>query len=104
MSSEVMQETTPLVECSAFHLGMSVLEASLRNTEDLESVLDEKVDVWYNEGNDKISERTQYEEDPVYLSWKYPKKPRKSLLYQWLSSIRWRLLHHNYTICGRALM
>ena len=35
----------------------------------LESVLDEKVDVWYNEGNDEISERTQYEEDPVYLSW-----------------------------------
>jgi hypothetical protein len=28
----------------------------------LESVLDEKVDVWYNEGNDEISERTQYEE------------------------------------------
>ena len=33
-----------------------------------------------------------------------PKKPRKSLLYQWLSSLRWRLLHHNYTICERALM
>ena len=33
----------------------------------LESVLDEKVDVWYNEGNDEISERTKYEEDPVYL-------------------------------------
>ena len=61
MSSEIMQETTTLVECSAFHRGMSVLEASLRNTEDLESVLDEKVDVWYNEGNDEISERTQYE-------------------------------------------
>ena len=75
MSSEVMQETTPLVECSAFHLGMSVLEASLRNTEDLESVLDEKVDVWYNEGNDKISERTQYEEDPVYLSRQYLPQP-----------------------------
>lgn len=30
MSSEIMQETTPLVECSAFHRGMSVLEASLR--------------------------------------------------------------------------
>ena len=26
MSSEIMQETTPLVECSAFHRGMSVLE------------------------------------------------------------------------------
>ena len=82
MSSEIMQETTPLVECSAFHRGMSVLEASLRNTEDLESVLDEKVDVWYNVDNDENSERTQYEEYPVYLPWEYPKKPRKSLLYQ----------------------
>ena len=26
MSNEIMQETTPLVECSAFHRGMSVLE------------------------------------------------------------------------------
>lgn len=104
MSSEIMQETTTLVECSAFHRGMSVLEASLRNTEDLESVLDEKVDVWYNEGNDEISERTQYEEDPVYLSRQYPKKPRKSLLYQRFSSLKRRVLHHDYTICGRALM
>ena len=75
MSSEIMQKTTTLVECSAFHRGMSVLEASLRNTEDLESVLDEKVDVWYNEGNDEISERTQYEEDPVYLSRQYLPQP-----------------------------
>ena len=68
MSNEIMQETTTLVECSAFHRAMSVLEASLRNTEDSESVLDEKDNVWYNEDNDEISERTQYEEDPVYLS------------------------------------
>ena len=39
MSNEIMQETTPLVECSAFHRGMSVLEASLRNTEDSESII-----------------------------------------------------------------
>jgi len=39
MSNEVIQETTPLVECSAFHLGMSVLEASLRNTEDSEAII-----------------------------------------------------------------
>lgn len=39
MSNEVIQETTPLVECSAFHRGMSVLEASLRNTEDSESII-----------------------------------------------------------------
>lgn len=39
MSSEIMQETTPLVECSAFHRGMSVLEANLRNTGDSESTI-----------------------------------------------------------------
>ena len=39
MSSEIMQETTPLVECSAFHRGMSVLEASLRNTEDSDAII-----------------------------------------------------------------
>ena len=38
MSNEIMQENTPFVECSAFHRGMSVLEASLRNTEDVLSV------------------------------------------------------------------
>ena len=39
MSNEIMQETTPLVECSAFHRGMSVLEANLRNTEDSETII-----------------------------------------------------------------
>ena len=39
MSSEIMQETIPLVECSAFHRGMSVLEASLRNTEDSKAII-----------------------------------------------------------------
>ena len=39
MSSEIMQETTLLVECSAFHRGMSVLEASLRNTEDSDAII-----------------------------------------------------------------
>ena len=43
-------------------------ENDTANSAHLESVLDEKVDVWYNEGNDEISERTQYGEDPVYLS------------------------------------
>lgn len=37
MSNEIMQENIPFVECSAFHRGMSVLEASLRNTEDSEA-------------------------------------------------------------------
>ena len=39
MSNEIMQETTTLVECSAFHRAMSVLEASLRNTEDSEAII-----------------------------------------------------------------
>ena len=89
---------------AAQNLSKSELLRMITDSAYLESVLDEKVDVWYNEGNDKISERTQYEEDPVYLSWQYPKKPRKSPLYQWFSSLEWRLLHHNYTICERALM
>ena len=38
MSNEIMQENTPFVECSAFHRGMSVLEANLRNTEDSEAI------------------------------------------------------------------
>ena len=91
-------------QAAAQSLSKSELLRMIEDFAHLESVLDEKVDVWYNEGNDEISERTQYEEDPVFLPRQYPKKPRKSLLYQWLSSIRWRLLHHNYTICGRALM
>ena len=91
-------------QATARNLSKAELLRMIEDSAYLESVLDEKVDVWYNEGNDEISERTQYEEDPVYLSRQYPKKPRKSLLYQWLSSLRWRLLHHNYTIYERALM
>ena len=39
MSNEIMQENIPFVECSAFHRGMSVLEANLRNTEDSEAII-----------------------------------------------------------------
>ncbi len=39
MGNKIMQETTPFVECSAFHRGMSVLEANLRNTEDSEAII-----------------------------------------------------------------
>mgnify|MGYP004531532119 CR=1 FL=1 len=91
-------------QATAQKLSKSELLQMIEDSAHLESVLDEKVDAWYNEDNDENSERTQYEEDPVYLSWKYPKKPRKSLLYQRFSSLEWRLLHHNYTICGRVLM
>ena len=49
MSNEVIQETTPLVECSAFHLGMSVLEASLRNTEDSDAIQAESSEYIFGE-------------------------------------------------------
>jgi len=70
----------------------------------LQSTLDEQTDSCYTEENTESVECLEHEENPFCVSRQYPKKPRKSLLYQWLSSIRWRLLHHNYTICGRALM
>ena len=70
----------------------------------LHSSLDEQTVSCYTEEKEISQESESDEEDTFCVSWKYPKKPRKSLLYQWLSSLRWRLLHHNYTICGRALM
>ena len=91
-------------QAAAKDLSKSELLRIIEDSAHLESVLDEKANVWYNEANDKILERTQHEENPVYLPRQYPKKPRKSLLFQWVSSLRWRLLHHNYTICERVLM
>ena len=70
----------------------------------LHSSLDEPMVSCYT-GEKEISQESECdEENTLCMPRQYPKKPRKSLLYQWLSSIRWRLLHHNYTICGRALM
>ena len=91
-------------QVAAKNLSKSDLLRMIEASAHLESVLDEKTNVWYNEGNDEILERTQHEEDPVYLPRQYLKKPRKSLLYQWFSSLKRCLLHHNYTICERALM
>ena len=62
-------------QATARNLSKAELLRMIEDSAYLESVLDEKVDVWYNEGNDKISERTQYEEDPVYLSWQYLPQP-----------------------------
>ena len=62
-------------QAAARNLSKSELLRMIEDSAYLESVLDEKVDVWYNEGNDEISERTQYEEDPVYLSWQYLPQP-----------------------------
>lgn len=70
----------------------------------LEIALGENEDTCYTVENDEFSEKNQYEEYPVYLPRQYPKKPRKSLLYQRFSSLKRRVLHHNYTICERALM
>lgn len=70
----------------------------------LYSSLDEQAVSCYTGENEVTQESEWNEKDTLCVSRQYPKKPRKSLLYQWLSSLRWRLLHHNYTICGRALM
>ena len=58
-------------QAAAQNLSKSELLQMITDSAYLESALDEKVDVWYNEGNDEISERTQYEEDPVYLPRQY---------------------------------
>ena len=85
-------------------LSKTELLRMIERAEHSEIALGESVDTCYTVEKDEFSEKNRYEEYPVYLPRQYPKKPRKSLLYQWLSSLRWRLLHHNYTICGRALM
>ena len=59
-------------KAAAQKLSKSELLRMIENFAHLESVLDEKVDAWYNEDNDENSERTQYEEDPVYLSRQNP--------------------------------
>ena len=56
-------------------------------------------------GEKEISQESECDDENTFcVSWKYPKKPQKSLLYQWFSSLKRRLLHHNYTICERVLM
>ena len=70
----------------------------------LHSSLDEQALSCYTEEKEVFQESESDEENTLCVPRQYPKKPRKSLLYQWLSSLRWRLLHHNYTICERALM
>ena len=73
MEAELTMEERRWYIQQAVAKNLSKLEL-LRMIEDsahLESVLDEKADVWYNEANDEILERTQYEEDPVYLPRQY---------------------------------
>ena len=80
------------------------LLAAIESQAWLHSSLDEQMVSCYTEEKEVTQESESDEKDTLCVSRQYPKKPRKSLLYQWLSSLRWRLLHHNYTICGRALM
>ena len=91
-------------QAAADRLSKAELLRMIESSAHLEIPLDQTDDCWYTEEKDDFSERVQHEEDPVRLPWKYPKKPRKSLLYQWFSPFKRRLLHHNYTICERALM
>ena len=56
-------------QAAAQNLSKTELLRTITDPAYLESVLDEKVDVWYNDDNDEISERTQYEENSVYLPW-----------------------------------
>ncbi len=70
----------------------------------LHSSLDEPMVSCYT-GEKEISQESECdEENTLCMPWQYPKKPRKSLLYQRFSSLKRRVLHHDYTICGRALM
>ena len=62
-------------QATAWNLSKAELLRMIEDFAHLESVLDEKVDAWYNEDNDENSERTQYEEDPVYLPWEYLPQP-----------------------------
>ena len=80
------------------------LLAAIESQAWLHSTLDEQAVSCYT-GEKEISQESEWnEKDTLCVSRQYPKKPRKSLLFQWVSSLRWRLLHHNYTICERALM
>ena len=80
------------------------LLAAIESQAWLHSSLDEQALSCYT-GEKEISQESECDDENTFcVSWKYPKKPRKSLLYQRFSSLKRRVLHHNYTICERALM
>ena len=76
-------------QAAAQNLSKSELLQMITDSAYLESVLDEKVDVWYNEGNDEISERTQYEEDSVYLPRQYLPQPHGRVRDEGLDAKGW---------------
>ena len=77
MEAELTMEerTWYIQQATAKNLSKSELLRMIEDSAHLESVLDEKADVWYNEANDEILERTQHEENSVYLPWKYLPQP-----------------------------
>ena len=80
------------------------LLATIESQAWLHSSIDEQALSCYTEEKEVSQESESDEENTLCVPWEYPKKPRKSLLYQWSSSLKRRLLHHNYTIFKRALM
>ncbi len=87
-------------QAAAQNLSKSELLQMIENSAHLESILDEKVDVWYNEGNDKISERTQHEEDPVYLPRQYLPQPHGRVRDEGLGTEGWVGITVSYRISG----
>ena len=103
----IMEAELPAVErrwyirqAAAQNLSKSELLQMIEDSAYLESVLDEKVDVWYNEGNDEISERTQYEEDPVYLSRQYLPQPHGRVRDEGLGEEGWAGVTIPYRVSG----
>ena len=85
-------------QAAAQNLSKSELLQMITDSAYLESALDEKVDVWYNEGNDEISERTQYEEDPVYLPRQYLPQPHGRVRDEGLGKEGWAGVTVSYRI------
>lgn len=87
-------------QAAAKNLSKSVLLRIIEDSVYLESVLDEKTNVWYNEGNDEILERTQHEEDPVYLPRQYLPQPNGRVRDEGLGEEGWRGITIPYRISG----
>mgnify|MGYP004670435703 CR=1 FL=1 len=87
-------------QAAAKNLSKSELLRMIEDSAHLESVLDEKADVWYNEANDEILERTQYEENPVYLPWKYLPQPNGRVRNEGLGEEGWCGITIPYRIGG----
>ena len=91
---------------AALHFGWkkAKLLAAIESQAWMHSSLDEQAISCYTEEKEVSQESESDEENTLCVPRQYPKKPRKSLLYQRFSSLKRRVLHHNYTICERALM